>query len=494
MFKTLENYMTLAERELLSVEPKSVVKTKKIGRRNFSAAASNRLTSDWVTSPISINQSLRGNLRKLRERSRDAARNDSYAKKFFSLCRSNIVGAKGISFQVQTANNPKLAKTAQEIEAKFLEWSRKEFCSLTNKLSWLDAQRLFVTQLARDGEVLIRKVFDSTNPFGFSLKFYDAAWLDENMYSTASNGNQIIMGVEVDENDKPVAYWLSPPIGDWTIRNRQITRVPVEEIIHAFLILEDETQVRGVPWLHASLMKLNMLDGYEEAELIGRRIAASNMGFFSPPFDAAEGSDLDAEIDLIEEVEPGVLKLLPPGYTFSEFNPKNSDPTAESFKNNVLGGVSSGVDVAKHSITGDMSAVNYSSARIAMLDERDFWQTQQQFFIENFCEPVYQEWLKSAMLAGQLNLTAKDFEAVKYPKWFARGGSWVDPEKEVKADVLAIEKGLATVTEVLAEQGQDLEEFLKIRQKEQEMFAQYGVEYPKNKDGLASTTNPNNSN
>jgi len=493
MFKTLEKYMTESERELLITAPVESVKTKKTGRRNFNAAQSNRLTSAWITSPISINQSLRGNLRKLRERSRDAARNDPYAKKYFSLVRSNVIGAGGINFQVKTENEDHLKKIATDIEAQFKIWSRKEYCTLTGKLSWIESQRLFVTKLARDGEVLIRKVYDKTNPFGFSLKFYDASWLDENMYSSAPNGNQIIMGVEIDANDKPVAYWLTPPMGDWMIRNRKITRVPADEIIHAFMILEDETQARGVPWLHASLLKLNMLDGYEEAELVGRRISASNMGFFSPPFDAENQDDEDDDgnkIDLIEEFEPGVLKELPPGYTFSEFNPKNPDSTADSFKSTVLGGVAAGADVAKHSITGDMSEVNYSSARIAMLDERDFWQTIQQFVIENFCQPIFDEWLKSAMLMNQLNLTAKDYEKVRFVKWFPRGWSWVDPEKEVKADVLAIEEGLTTATEVLAEQGQDIEEFLKIRQKEQQLYEQYGVEYPKNDKSQPVPNNP----
>ena len=39
---------------------------------------------------------------------------------------------------------------------------------------------------------------------------------------------------KVDRNDKPVAYWLTPPVGDWMIRDRQVIRVPAEEIIHAF--------------------------------------------------------------------------------------------------------------------------------------------------------------------------------------------------------------------------------------------------------------------
>lgn len=474
MFESLQKYMTPSERA--DFNQTAVPEKKKILKRNFDASRVNRLTQDWAFSPISINQSLRGNLRRLRERSRDSYRNDSYVKKYVGLVRKNVIG-NGITFQVQTLNDRKLEATATEIETAFKKWSKKQFCSLSGKLSWLAAQRLFIQHLVRDGEVLVRKIYDKNNPFGFSLKFYDVTWLNEVFFGTAPNGNMIFMGIEVDANDKPIAYHLTPPAGDVTIRDRKPIRVPAEEIIHAFLILEDETQARGVPWLHASLMKLNMLDGYEEAELVGRRIGASNMGFFTQPIDedAPEGEE---DFDLIDELEPGQLKLLPPGFDFREFNPKNPDNTAEGFKSTILGAAASGGDVAKHSLTGDMSQVNYSSARVAMLDERDFWQEIQQFFIEEFCQPVFEDWLKSAMLTNVVNLTLKQYELLKEVKWFARGWTWVDPEKEVNADVTAINNGLETVTGVLARQGQDLEEFLKIRQKEQQMFEQYGITYP----------------
>ena len=67
-------------------------KPKKSQKRNYSAARFDRTTADWVTAATTTNQVLRSNLRWLRQRSRDLARNDPYAKKFLRLVKSNVIG------------------------------------------------------------------------------------------------------------------------------------------------------------------------------------------------------------------------------------------------------------------------------------------------------------------------------------------------------------------------------------------------------------------
>jgi capsid protein len=36
-------------------------------------------------------------------------------------------------------------------------------------------------------------------------------------------------------------------------------------------------------WTHGAMLTMNQLDGFDEAELVGARINASNMAFVSPP-------------------------------------------------------------------------------------------------------------------------------------------------------------------------------------------------------------------
>lgn len=479
MLNQLQKYMSDAERDQfnsVALEPE-----KKQVKRNYNSARISRLTSDWVSAPVTANQALRNNLRVLRSRSRDVARNDPYAKKFLTMARCNIVGT-GVNLQVRAQGRSLAAdqKLSNEIEAKFKTWSKKEFASASGKLSWLECQNLFVTHLARDGEVLIRKIYDRKNPFGFSLKFYNGYWLDETYNSQLKNGNRIIMSVEVDDYEKPVAYYLTPPVADYLYsesRGRNRVRVPAFEIIHAYLLVEDEDQTRGVPWLHASMMRLKMLDGYEEAELVAARVEACQMAFFIPPADDAVNlDDEEPEQCTIEEAEPGVFGVLPPDYDVKQFDPKHPNANAEGFKKGTLRGVAAGADVSYHSLAGDLEAVNYSSARIGSLEDRDVWTALQTFVIENFCRPVFQEWFQSAILSGEIEITPKNYERLKEPVFRARGWAWVDPKKDAEASVIGLENNFITLTDILAERGIDLEDFLQTKKKEKEMFKTYGLD------------------
>jgi capsid protein len=51
----------------------------------------------------------------------------------------------------------------------------------------------------------------------------------------------------------------------------------------------------------------------------------------------------------------------------------------------------------------------------------------------------------------------------------------VDPRNEIEATVTAIQNGLMTNTQALAERGLDIEDVIRERQAEQELLASYGV-------------------
>lgn len=475
MFEALQKYMSR-----LWTPTK---KRKKSAKRNYNAARLNRTTADWITSATTTNQVLRSDLRWLRQRSRDLARNDPYAKKFLRLVKSNVIGV-GVKLQVRTKDKTLApdARLTSSVEKSFKEWTRKTNCTLSGKLSWLEAQKLFVTHLMRDGEALVRIVLTDKNRFGIALKFYSPNWLEETYNDTLPNGNRIIMSVEVDDNDAPVAYWFTPPVSDYQLRNKlkDRFRVPADEIIHSFFVFEDEDQTRGVPALHASMFRLKMLDGFEEAEVIAARVEACQMGFVIPAKDelpqTTDDEDEDGnEIQIDETIEPGVIRELPPGADFKTFDPKHPNPNAGDFKKTVLRGAAAGAEISYHTLAGDLEAVNYSSARIGMLDDRDVWTEIQTFVIDNFCEPVFMRWLESAFLNNALDISLKDYMRL-FPVFRARGWTWVDPKKEADAHVVGLQNKFETLTDVLAEKGVDIEEHFETIQKERELAEQYGID------------------
>lgn len=450
-------------------------------RRQYEAARVSRLTNDWTTASTTANSELRSSLRIMRVRSRQLARDNDYIKKFLSMCRTNIVGPKGITLQVRAkkADGSLDTELNRVVEEAFAEWSHKENCTASGKLDWLGAQRLFVTQLARDGEVLVQKVA-ANNKFGFALKFIDVAWLDENYNDVLANGNRVLMSVEVDRFDKPVAYYLTQPKGDYLAQEaagglRARTRVPASEMIHCFVLTEDETQTRGVPWTHTAMSRLRMLHGYQEAEVVAARLEASKMGFFVPPVSEDGGIDEEETEINITDVSPGSFGELPPGYDLKMFDPKHPNNSYGEFVKNILRGIAAGLDVSYFTLASDLEAVNYSSARIGLLEERDVWRAIQQFCIEYFCREVYQSFVQSALLSGALKIRAKDYVAVKEPLFRGRGWAWVDPQKDIQANVTALENNLATHTDILAEQGIDFVEHLETIKAERELASEYGI-------------------
>jgi len=67
---------------------------------------------------------------------------------------------------------------------------------------------LVVEGLVRDGEVLIRHIRNADNAFGYSLQILEPDFLDEEFNtSNPDNGNRIVMGVELNNFNRPEAFW-----------------------------------------------------------------------------------------------------------------------------------------------------------------------------------------------------------------------------------------------------------------------------------------------
>lgn len=459
---------------------------KPLSRRNYKAARVNRLNSGWVTEPGSANRILRNDLRILRARAREAARDQGHFRKFLQMARVNVVGAKGLQLQGRARRPDGSLDEAlnRTIEEAFWKWTKRETCTASGRLDFKGVQRLFVTHLIRDGEAILRHVRDRRNPFGYAVRVIDPSWLDESYSEALPNGNRVIMSVEMDANDRPVAYYLTPPPGDllYLPKGQKVrTRVPAAEIEHAFLCFDDEAQARGVTWFHAALTDAKNLAGYNDGVITQARVAAMSMGFLERDaedeteyegYEDEDGIEQAVEID----VSPASFNELPPGYKLNQFDPKQPTQNHAAFVNTILRDVATGLGVNFFSLTGDLSAVNYSSARVGLGEERDVWRELQDFVADRLCRPVYHRWLERALAAGALSLNKREYNEALDPMWRGRGWRYLDPAKEINANVTGLQNNLMTLTDVLAEQGVDIQEHFETIKREREMAAKYGIE------------------
>jgi len=450
-------------------------------QRRFDAAMNNRFTSDWVAPVTSAGAELRQGLRTMRARSRDLAHNDGYMKKFLSMVRSNVIGPRGIRVQARAKTNGDELDSVlnRQVEDAWQRWCHKDTCTVSGKLSWLDVQNLAATQLARDGECLIRKV-TAKNDFGFALKLIDVSYLSETNNQLLPNGNRILMSVEVDNDDRPVAYHLTTPYYDHLYpesgRVNKTVRVPASEIIHLFVCQEDETVTRGVPWTHAAMRNLRDLGEFIEAKVIGARVEACQMAFLIPP--GGQEAQFTGADPLPVEVEasPGIFPQLPAGYDIKNFDPKHPNGNEGEFLKTMLKGIAVGFDVDYCTFASDLREVNYSSIRAGIQETREVWKVCQQFFIEHLHREVYLSWLRSAMLTGALEgVLPRDVDRLTEPKFLPRGWGYVNPQQDAEADEKRVANGFTTTTQVLADEGEDFEEMLVVKSEEIKLQTKYGV-------------------
>lgn len=457
-------------------------KARLVGRRGFAAAKTDRYYLGWTTTNQSADAELYMALRTLRARSRDLAINDDYVKRFLHLVKSNVVGAKGIGFQNRAREeNGRLDTVANQlIEEAWRDWGTVGICTVDGNLSWIDACSLFIECVARDGEALVRLIRDpEVNTYGFALQFIDVDHLDEtyNEPDRTGAGRSIRLSIEYNQFDRAIAYHLlknHPNALATPYQAQRRLRYPADQILHSFLV-HRAAQGRGYPWTAQSLRRVKMLSGYEHSELIASRISASKMGFYIEPDGDQFVGDYTEDFDPVSEAEPGTFERLPFGTDFKSWNPEHPVSAYEAYVLAILRGVASGLGVSYVSLSNDLRGVSYSSIRQGALDERDFWKTLQTWLIEHFAGPVFRAWLQMALTAGAIPLPMGKFKKFHAPVWRPRGWAWVDPLKEVRANIEAVKSDFKSLQAVVGEAGMDVEDILVDNKIAKELAEKHGT-------------------
>ena len=452
------------------------------GSHGFAGGAVNRLTASLASWSGSVNADLDGALPVLRARARHLAANNEHGRRFLSLVAANVVGRQNPRLQVRAMRDARdqtkpttLDKAANDtIELHWEKWGRA--CDLSARHHTLySLLRTAVKGVARDGEAIVRVVRDRRLPYGMALQLLEADRLDEALNSRLDNGNVIRQGVEVDSTLRAVAYWIktSHPGESYMTGRPGAERVPASDVYHLFTP-ERAEQVRGITWFHAVIMRGSVIHAFEEAAVIAAQIGASKIAALERSEESADmgpgagmADGTSAGLPQIK-VEAGEMFELPPGYRLNSWNPEYPHANFESFLKACLRGLSAGLDVAAHNLTGDMTDVNYSSARIAELAEREMWMVAQDWLISSFLTPLYEDWLALNLLSGTITfpVSGKAIPADRYEKFRSasrfqgRRWSWVDPVKEAEGNLKMLEAGLTSRTRRAAEQGEEFDDIL----------------------------------
>lgn len=467
--------------------------------RGYKAAQINRLSSDFIGTSNSINREVRTDMVKVRNRARALWREDDYLQAYKHSLKANIIGPKGIILQskIMKPDGTEDTNANNMIEKAWNKWCRKEYCTMSGRHNMRSVQLLAAEHLERDGEFGLRMVYGidkKKNPFGFSLELFEPDDIDETFNNVLMNGNTVIMGVEVDKWKKPVAYWMKKRDASFEIygssasaNQYELERVDAEDII--FLIDPEHTnQLRAVSPLASTLLTHHHLNGYIEAHVIAARGGANKMLFIERDVNADdseyEGDEVDEDGNKIEYMSPGLTEYLQAGERANAVDPSFPQGEFWSFLKAMLRKIflSRGIDY--NSTSGDLEGVSYSAMRSGKEYERTNYMMKQQHLEEYLMTPVYERWLKFALLYGAVNLSYSDFDKWNAPVWIPKRWSYFDPLKDAQAAVLKINNGLSTRTKEASINGDDYADILQSLANEKAEEIKLNINYGAPKDEI----------
>ncbi|MBZ0138770.1 MAG: phage portal protein [Pseudorhodoplanes sp.] len=428
----------------------------------FEAGLANRRLRGFQPSRAHLNTLIAAAGADITARARWLVRNNGYAANAIESWAGNVVGA-GIKPSSMIGDSALKA----QVQRLWLDWTDE--ADAEGFTDFYGLQRRAAREVFISGEVFFR--FRPRRPqdgliVPLQMQMLPSEMLPINRNEVAENGNVIRQGVEFDAIGRRAAYhFLRRHPGDVTDRGLpgETVRVPAFEVVH-IIDPVDAGQLRGVSRFTAGIVKLFLLDQYDDAELDRKKVAAMHALFITTPapaepLDAAEGRDENDERTL--DLQPGQITMLEPGEEVQTSAPADSGQTYEPFQYRTLLQVSAALGVPYAYLSNDMLKANYSNSRLALLEfRRRIEAYQHAVIVWQLCRQVWARWMDTAMMAGALDLPDYDRRRREYlacdwlpPKW-----DWIDPLKDARAEIEQIDAGLKSRSQALAERGYDSEQ------------------------------------
>lgn len=455
-----------------------------IRRRSFDAASGGRRW-EGARTVDNLNASILASATTAARRAGYYARNNSWAASGINSIVANSVGT-GIR---PRSKHPSAAVRA----ALHSAWDR--WCAGADVAGLVDfygMQALAVRAMVESGESFVQLV---TRPADggrvpLQLRILDREQVPLDRFADLVS-NRCRAGIEFDEDGRRVAYQVLPhrpgdPFMPLIGNGYDTIRVPAEDLIHLFQPLESG-QLRGITWLAPCLLRMADLDAFEDASLVKSKVAALFAGFIVDPQgtaagQAGNGTTLNGVLQL--GMEPGSLIPLPSGADIRFSEPADTaDYTA--FTKSHIRAIAAGLGVPYEAVSGDLEGVSYSSVRAGLVEfRRRIEQLQWTVIIHQLCRPVWERFVTLAILSGTID--APDFEADPAPylaaEWLPPKFDYVDPSKDIAAEVAAINAGLKARSQAIAERGYDSEavdaEIAADREREQRLGLRFPVDAP----------------
>ena len=434
---------TLADRIVAWVSPGAGVKRAHARRvlAYFEAAVPSRLHKNRRETGSANDAVLRagGSLRQI---ARHLEQNYDLALGVLNTLVNNIVGPTGIGIEPQ----PRRADGAiDDALAKQIIELWKDWCTapeVTRQHNWASAQRLLCRSWMRDGEVFSQLVagtlatLDHRTKVPFSIEMLEADMVPMDL--NASAPLQVVQGIEVNAWGAPTGYhvYKSDPtaVMGTMYAAGQTKRIGAAYMLHLKNVHRIR-QMRGVSVFASVLDRFDDLKDYEESERVAAKIAASMAAFIKKgsPDDYAAPTD-GSETSRAMKMRPGMIfDDLRPGEEIGTIDTNRPNPNLETYRSGQLKAIAAGAGPTFSSIARTYDGT-YSAQRQELVEGYAIYGTLANEFIGRIVQPVYEQFIATAIAAGLLKVPAGvRADTLDDAAYMPPAMPWIDPLKEAKA-------------------------------------------------------------
>ena len=463
---------------------------KNKGYGEAGASYTKKARKGFLASSGSPHEDIDANNRTLRQRARMLYMAAPIATSAIKTNRTNVIGC-GLQLKSRV-NRERLGLTAEQAkvwqrktEEEFELWAANKMnCDAIGINNFYTAQQLVFSSELLSGDCFVLLGHEEPtplNPYGLRFHIIEADRISTPMANIAGatyfgnltqgqteGGNPIYDGVETDKNGKIVAYYVRNTYPfEQTTKETKWERVlaygektGLPNVLH-IMQAERPEQYRGVTYLAQVIEPLLQARRYTDSELMAAVVESFFTAFIkteadtsSMPFNEVsdgEGGEPPEGISTDEneyEMGPGQVNVLKPGEDVVFGDPKRPAGGFDAFMQSISKQVGAALEIPADLLLKAFNA-SYSASRAALLEAWKMFKMYREWFIDDFCRPLYEVWLSEAIARGRIFAPGFFLDPAIRAAWL--GSEWIgpsqgqlDPVKEIQAEELACKNGFST--------------------------------------------------
>ncbi len=426
----------------------------------------------------SADRTLFGAQRTLRDRARNFDENYDIATGALDALVNWTIGPYGISVepQIRSANGEINEDRCGEVRDYWNRWSLRPDASHEHTRAQLE--RLLGRSKYRDGEFFV--TFQDRRPamlpaLGLVLKAMESDYCP--MDSATSMGD-FYQGIRKNNWGKPTEYlfYETHPGGHQAGLDYQ--RVPASQVIHSKFTKRLE-QTRGVSIFATVMNRFADLKDYEESERVAARVAAAMTAYIKKGSPDMYDSDAAAQVEGKRsfQITPGIVfDNLLVGEEAGIIQGNRPNPELVNFRNAMLRAISAGTS-ASYSTTAKDYNGSYSAQRQELVEQFCAYNALTQEFIGQYEILVYRRFIDRLIAKRMISVAGIDLATLYDAEYRGPVMPWVDPQKETEANLIQVQAGFKTISQVHRERGLDPSQVMREAKMERDRIEREGLNF-----------------